>query len=113
MSIPCCWINRPYSKNDFVRSFGESSYSYIIQLLILCNHYLKKLVFNPEIFYNDFLICIQDCLQPLSMQALPTVPESLCIAAMGGSDSSESDQVGLSTYYLNIGLQVINSLVTK
>lgn len=47
------------------------------------------------------------------MQALPTVPESLCIAAMGGSDSSESDQVGLSTYYLNIGLQVINSLVTK
>ncbi|XP_041377174.1 splicing factor 3B subunit 3-like [Gigantopelta aegis] len=48
-----------------------------------------------------------DCLSPLSMQALPAPPESLCIIEMGGSESKEEtgepgSQGGL---YLNIGLQ--------
>ena len=50
----------------------------------------------------------QDCLSPLSMQALPAAPESLCIVEMGGTEANketgeESSQGGL---YLNIGLQV-------
>lgn len=40
-----------------------------------------------------------DCLAPLSLQALPAVPESLCIAEMGGTDDQK-------TMFLNIGLQV-------
>ena len=47
----------------------------------------------------------QDCLQPLSMQALPATPESLCIVemAMGGLES-ESGRIG--GLFLNIGLSV-------
>lgn len=45
----------------------------------------------------------QDCLQPLSMQALPATPESLCIVemAMGGLESESGRLGGL---FLNIGL---------
>lgn len=43
---------------------------------------------------------LQDCLSPLSMQALPALPESLCIVDMGGSEDG-----GPGTLYLNIGLQ--------
>jgi len=32
----------------------------------------------------------QDCLQPLSMQALPAAPESLCVIDMAGSGEAES-----------------------
>ncbi|VDO97440.1 unnamed protein product, partial [Soboliphyme baturini] len=39
-----------------------------------------------------------DCLAPLSMQALPATPESLCIADMGGEDMQ-------MTLFLNIGLE--------
>jgi len=54
----------------------------------------------------------QDCLQPLSMQALPAQPESLCIVEMGGVE--KQDELGekgtIGFLYLNIGLQVRNSL---
>lgn len=48
-----------------------------------------------------------DCLQPLSMQALPAQPESLCIVEMGGVE--KEDELGVKGtvgfLYLNIGLQ--------
>ena len=44
----------------------------------------------------------QDCLQPLSMQALPAMPESLCIVEMG----LESESGRLGGLFLNIGLSV-------
>uniref|UniRef100_A0A672NPY8 Cleavage/polyadenylation specificity factor A subunit C-terminal domain-containing protein n=1 Tax=Sinocyclocheilus grahami TaxID=75366 RepID=A0A672NPY8_SINGR len=48
-----------------------------------------------------------DCLQPLSMQALPAQPESLCIVEMGGVQ--KQDELGekgtIGFLYLNIGLQ--------
>ncbi|KAJ7998195.1 hypothetical protein DPEC_G00220070 [Dallia pectoralis] len=48
-----------------------------------------------------------DCLQPLSMQALPAQPESLCIVEMGGVE--KEDELGvkgtIGFLYLNIGLQ--------
>lgn len=44
-----------------------------------------------------------DCLSPLSMQALPAAAESLCIVEMGGGDNEEIASRG--TLYLNIGLQ--------
>ena len=52
--------------------------------------------------------CIpQDTLQPLSMQALPAAPESLCIVKMGAE--SDEGEVGGATaaggLFLNIGLQ--------
>lgn len=54
----------------------------------------------------------QDCLQPLSMQALPAQPESLCIVEMGGVE--KQDELGekgtIGFLYLNIGLQVRNFL---
>ena len=48
----------------------------------------------------NFSLNMQDCLSPLSMQALPALPESLCIAEMGASEDSQ-----LGTIYLNIGLE--------
>lgn len=58
------------------------------------------------------LFVSQDCLQPLSMQALPAQPESLCIVEMGGVE--KQDELGekgtIGFLYLNIGLQVRNSL---
>lgn len=59
--------------------------------------------------YVDFvngssILFTQDCLSPLSMQALPAPPESLCVLDMSTqSDSKEEGEGGL---YLNIGLQV-------
>ncbi len=47
------------------------------------------------------LPCLQDTLQPLSMQALPAGAESLCIVEMGGGGEMGSSG-GL---FLNIGLQ--------
>lgn len=48
-----------------------------------------------------------DCLSPLSMQALPAPPESLCIIEMGGSEAKEEtgDTGSTGGIYLNIGLQ--------
>lgn len=43
----------------------------------------------------------QDCLTPLSMQALPATPESLCIVEMAGGPSGGKDGGKL---YLNVGL---------
>ena len=40
----------------------------------------------------------EDCLQVLSVQALPSVPESLCMLQMGG------DSEGETTLYLHVGL---------
>lgn len=55
------------------------------------------------------LFVAQDCLQPLSMQALPAQPESLCIVEMGGVE--KQDELGekgtIGFLYLNIGLQVL------
>ena len=52
-------------------------------------------------------VMFQDCLSPLSMQALPAAPESLCIVEMGNTEATQeagdASSVGL---YLNIGLQV-------
>ena len=52
----------------------------------------------------------QDCLQPLSMQALPTTPESLCMVEMGqgapeGTVGVAADPVSIGGLFLNIGLQ--------
>uniref|UniRef100_A0A4W5P3U2 RSE1/DDB1/CPSF1 second beta-propeller domain-containing protein n=1 Tax=Hucho hucho TaxID=62062 RepID=A0A4W5P3U2_9TELE len=61
----------------------------------------------------DNTVCIisldpSNCLQPLSMQALPAQPESLCIVEMGGVE--KEDELGVKGtvgfLYLNIGLQV-------
>lgn len=49
-----------------------------------------------------------DCLSPLSMQALPAPPESLCLVEMGGVDvkSGEMAELGAASgLFLNIGLQ--------
>ncbi|XP_026816717.1 splicing factor 3B subunit 3-like [Rhopalosiphum maidis] len=49
-----------------------------------------------------------DCLIQLKMQAIPAMPESLCIVEMGTSDGGSLDEpemTSLSTLYLNIGLQ--------
>eukprot|EP00096_Caligus_rogercresseyi_P001884 TRINITY_DN1328_c0_g1_i3.p1 TRINITY_DN1328_c0_g1~~TRINITY_DN1328_c0_g1_i3.p1 ORF type:complete len:934 (+),score=262.89 TRINITY_DN1328_c0_g1_i3:215-3016(+) len=46
-----------------------------------------------------------DCLSPLSMQALPDAPESLCIAEMGGTEGRDGESVKFQgQLYLNIGL---------
>lgn len=45
---------------------------------------------------------MQDTLQPLSMQALPAPPESLCIVEMGGGSDRAFSVGGL---FVNIGLQ--------
>ena len=37
-------------------------------------------------YFNYFFSDPNDCLTPLSMQALPDAPESLCIAEMGGNN---------------------------
>lgn len=59
-------------------------------------------VTHSDILYLYFYL--QDCLSPLSMQALPAPPESLCVLDMSTqSDSKEEGEGGL---YLNIGLQV-------
>lgn len=54
-----------------------------------------------------FLIS-KDCLSPLSMQALPAPPESLCIIEMGGTEAKEEtgETATAGGIYLNIGLQV-------
>jgi len=58
------------------------------------------------------MVLLQDCLSPLSMQALPAAPESLCIVEMGGHDVTRDDVEGgtQSGLFLNIGLQVGLSL---
>ncbi|EDO49217.1 predicted protein [Nematostella vectensis] len=49
----------------------------------------------------------QDCLTPLSMQALPAMPESLCIVEMGGKEGAESEGGSMGGLFLNIGLSEI------
>lgn len=57
-----------------------------------------------DFVYGSIILFTQDCLSPLSMQALPAPPESLCVLDMSTqSDSKEEGEGGL---YLNIGLQV-------
>ncbi len=54
-----------------------------------------------------FVFFSQDTLQPLSMQALPATPESLCIVNMG-AESDEGEMGGATAaggLFLNIGLQ--------
>lgn len=47
-----------------------------------------------------------DCLAPLSMQALPAAAESLCIIEMGGVEETETGpEAQKGGLYLNIGLQ--------
>lgn len=55
----------------------------------------------------------QDCLQPLSMQALPAQPESLCIVEMGGTEKQDElgERGSIGFLYLNIGLQVRGSFL--
>ncbi|CAK8685237.1 splicing factor 3B subunit 3-like [Clavelina lepadiformis] len=47
----------------------------------------------------------QDCLQPLSMQALPATPESVCIIEIGGGEDETGAQRASGGLVLNIGLQ--------
>ena len=50
---------------------------------------------------------LQDCLEPLSMQALPAPGESLCIIEMGGSGATEhGEQATTGGLFLSIGLAV-------
>ena len=53
----------------------------------------------------------QDTLQPLSMQALPAPPESLCIVEMGGSGEGERGMGSMGGLFLNIGL--LNGVLLK
>ncbi|ELT96001.1 hypothetical protein CAPTEDRAFT_155561 [Capitella teleta] len=46
-----------------------------------------------------------DCLSPLSMQALPASPESLCIVEMGGAVEGQEEAHINHGLFLNIGLQ--------
>ncbi|XP_019638298.1 PREDICTED: splicing factor 3B subunit 3 [Branchiostoma belcheri] len=46
-----------------------------------------------------------DCLQPLSMQALPATPESLCILQMGSGEGIDDTGPRNTMLFLNIGLQ--------
>ena len=50
-----------------------------------------------------FFLFLQDCLTPLSMQALPDSPESLCIAEMGGTEGRDGEPGVQGRLYLNIG----------
>jgi len=64
---------------------------------------------NDEVESCSILVVLlQDCLSPLSMQALPAAPESLCVVEMGGHDVTRDDVEGVSQsgLFLNIGLQV-------
>ncbi|XP_057291635.1 splicing factor 3B subunit 3-like [Hydractinia symbiolongicarpus] len=46
-----------------------------------------------------------DCLEPLSMQALPAAGESLCIIEMGGAETGDKATTGnVGGHFLNIGL---------
>nr|CAB3266003.1 splicing factor 3B subunit 3 [Phallusia mammillata] len=47
----------------------------------------------------------QDCLQPLSMQALPATPESVAIIEIGGGEDETGAQRASGGFMLNIGLQ--------
>jgi len=52
----------------------------------------------------------QDCLSPLSMQALPATAESLCIVEMGAGEGRDAREdvdgaTAAGSLYLNIGLQ--------
>ena len=49
-----------------------------------------------------------DCLTPLSTQALPARPESLCIVDMGAQDDSSGTNT--TTMFLNIGMSNQSSL---
>lgn len=55
----------------------------------------------------------QDCLTLLGMQALPALPESLCIIEMGGQESVDGEPRTLGALYLNIGLQVRREKIGK
>ncbi|KAG0729789.1 Splicing factor 3B subunit 3 [Chionoecetes opilio] len=46
-----------------------------------------------------------DCLTLLGMQALPALPESLCVIEMGVQESVDGEPRTLGALYLNIGLQ--------
>ena len=69
-----------------------SSFRYITQTIIL--------------FLNCNFYVIQDCLTPLSMQALPDSPESLCIAEMGGTEGRDGEPGVQGRLYLNIGMSI-------
>ena len=55
-------------------------------------------------FQDEVCFPFQDCLTPLSMQALPDAPESLCIAEMGGTEGRDGEPGVQGQLYLNIGL---------
>jgi len=66
------------------------------------------LPFCISFYLTIVCICVQDCLSPLSMQALPAAPESLCIVEMGGTEAKEeTGELGTAGgLFLNTGLQV-------
>lgn len=70
-----------------------------------CPYYISRSIGKllvKDLGFYVFIHFLQDTLQPLSMQALPAAPESLCIVEMGGSGDRAFTVGGL---FLNIGLQ--------
>ena len=45
-----------------------------------------KIIKDKEV--KLFFFSVQDCLSPLSLQALPAASESLCIVEMGGTEAN-------------------------
>lgn len=64
-------------------------------------------------WFKELCFVWQDCLSPLSMQALPEPSESLCIVEMGGTEAKEEtgEPGTVGGLFLNIGLQVLLDLL--
>lgn len=64
-------------------------------------------------WFKELCFIWQDCLSPLSMQALPEPSESLCIVEMGGTEAKEEtgEPGTVGGLFLNIGLQVLLDLL--
>lgn len=110
------WHVSPAYLNIFQILFQWACY-FPLRILIQASSKLSTNVANELVALSwcrsnlPTLNCVQDCLQPLSMQALPAQPESLCIVEMGGVE--KQDELGekgtIGFLYLNIGLQVRHS----
>ena len=93
----------------------SSGFQYLLDLSVLdfsSFFYLLRFTWYTSTDHSsaiDRVVFPQECLSPLSMQALPAPSESLCIVEMGGTEAKEeTGEAGVQGgLYLNIGLQVI------
>ena len=72
-----------------------------------CNYFPSNTVIYVKVSgYIQHAFVLQDTLQPLSMQALPALPESLSMVQMGGGRGGEGEGalVAVGGLFLNIGL---------